>query len=357
MALLHWYIVPIGIELGFQMNVLKNFAEFRAIIEYAMTITPRSEDDLSNYQTTIVNFLHEFERLYVGDDPEKIYRARLCVFQLIHFPLHIKWNGSIRLGSQATVERSIGEMGRKIRSKKAPFANLSNLIYQRELIRVLALYYPEIEPSLAIRPLSEAVSVRKLFQKKRIAKSKLQSDNEISKEIEVLVTKLQIDPDDDEIKIERYGKLRLQNGHVLASRTAYEHLDPNPNRRRYEWFEGTFSSQLSVESGRKQGDLFFGNARAFYRIKTSTDIYSVVVYTPLHKDSETLHVRRGVWNTGVLEVADIQDIQALVGIWTGCTTEKVYILRKHPALVMLNEGERGSCEEGEEEDLSDAVNV
>jgi hypothetical protein len=36
---------------------------------------------------------------------------------------HIRWNGSIRLGSQATVERSIGEMGRKIRSKKAPFAN------------------------------------------------------------------------------------------------------------------------------------------------------------------------------------------------------------------------------------------
>ena len=82
-----------------------------------------------------------------------------------------------------------------------------------------------------------------------------------------------------------------------------------------------------------------------------------MVYTPLHKDSETLHVHRGVWNTGVLEVADIQDIQALVGIWTGCTTGKDYILRKHPALVMLNEGERGSCEEGEEEDLSDAVNV
>jgi hypothetical protein len=41
-----------------------------------------------------------------------------------------------RLGSQATVERSIGEMGRKIQSKKAPFANLTNLIYEKELIKI-----------------------------------------------------------------------------------------------------------------------------------------------------------------------------------------------------------------------------
>ena len=124
MALLHWYILPMGIELGIQPSVLKNFSRFRSIIEFAMTMTPRSDDDLARYKARIVEFLEEFEAIYVGNDPEKISRARLCVFQLIHFPLHIQWNGSIRIGSQATVERSIGEMGHKIRSKKAPFAIL-----------------------------------------------------------------------------------------------------------------------------------------------------------------------------------------------------------------------------------------
>jgi len=53
---------------------------------------------------------------------------------------HIAWNGSIRLGSQATVERSIGEVGCRIQSKKAVFANLSNQIYKREMLKILLLY-------------------------------------------------------------------------------------------------------------------------------------------------------------------------------------------------------------------------
>ncbi|TEB22828.1 hypothetical protein FA13DRAFT_1578618, partial [Coprinellus micaceus] len=54
----------------------------------------------------------------------------LCVFQLIHVPIHIMWYGSIRLSSQATVERSIGEVGCKITSRKEPFAHLSNIIVE-----------------------------------------------------------------------------------------------------------------------------------------------------------------------------------------------------------------------------------
>ncbi|KAJ3511897.1 hypothetical protein NLJ89_g3836 [Agrocybe chaxingu] len=137
MALLHWYIIPIGIELSFTPAILRNFARFVYTIEFAMTIKGRDEEDLQHLHDTIAEFLKEYERLYIGQDPEKIQRARLCVFQLIHIPRHIQWNGSIRLGSQATVERSIGEMGHKIRSKKAPFANLANLIYQRELVKIL----------------------------------------------------------------------------------------------------------------------------------------------------------------------------------------------------------------------------
>jgi hypothetical protein len=46
MALLHWYIIPIGIELGFNSIVLQNFLHFVQAMEFLMTLLPRSESDL-----------------------------------------------------------------------------------------------------------------------------------------------------------------------------------------------------------------------------------------------------------------------------------------------------------------------
>jgi len=112
-----------------------------------MTITPWSEDDLKRLHHEIVRFLEGFQALYVGNDPTKISRAHLCVFQLIHVPWHIAWNGSISLSSQATCERTIGEMSHRIRSRKAVFANLSNQIYERELLKLMLLYYPTLDSS------------------------------------------------------------------------------------------------------------------------------------------------------------------------------------------------------------------
>jgi hypothetical protein len=111
MGLLHWYIIPIGIEIGINSIVLQNFAYFSEAVEFAMTLKARSQDDLNSLNTLIIKFLETYEQLYMGSNPNNISRARLCIFQLIHVPRHIAWNGSIRVGSQATVERTIGEMG------------------------------------------------------------------------------------------------------------------------------------------------------------------------------------------------------------------------------------------------------
>jgi hypothetical protein len=94
MALLHWYIIPIGIETGMDPSVLKNFSMLVEIIEFAMTNAKRTDEDLSTLQELIIEFLTGFEKLYVGDNPEKIHRMRLCIFQLINVPNHIRWNGS-----------------------------------------------------------------------------------------------------------------------------------------------------------------------------------------------------------------------------------------------------------------------
>ena len=114
MGLLHWYIIPIGIEIGINSIVLQNFSYFVEVVEFAITLKPRSQSDLDYLHNVIIRFLTDYERIYVGMDPRNISRARLCIFQLIHVPRHIAWTGSIRLGSQATVERSIGEVGCRI---------------------------------------------------------------------------------------------------------------------------------------------------------------------------------------------------------------------------------------------------
>ena len=72
MALLYWYIIPLGIELGFPAAVLENVSHFVEGVEIAMTFSPRSGKDLANLYILIQTFLEGFERLYVGNDPEKL---------------------------------------------------------------------------------------------------------------------------------------------------------------------------------------------------------------------------------------------------------------------------------------------
>ena len=58
MALLHWYIVPIGIELGFPPAILQNFASYAQIVEYAMAIQPKSHEDIHTLHDMIKDFIY-----------------------------------------------------------------------------------------------------------------------------------------------------------------------------------------------------------------------------------------------------------------------------------------------------------
>ena len=106
-----------------------------------MKIGPKSSGDLAGLHKLIKKFLEEFEKNYIGQNPEHVSQFRLSLFQLIHIPKHIEWNGSIQMGSQATIERTIGEVGYHILSEKSPFFNLASIIYEQELLRLLVLYF------------------------------------------------------------------------------------------------------------------------------------------------------------------------------------------------------------------------
>ena len=82
MSLLHWYIIPIAWELGFNREVLENFVQFVNIIEVAMSHSPKSDKDVAALYNLVKSFLEEFKRLYVHNNPEKVSRCRLCIWQI-----------------------------------------------------------------------------------------------------------------------------------------------------------------------------------------------------------------------------------------------------------------------------------
>lgn len=211
MALLHWYIIPIGLELEFNLTVLTNFADFAEAIEIAMTIKPRTRNEIDALFQLIAKFLQEFEEIYVGNNPEKISRCRLCLFQLIHVPHHILWNGSVRVGSQSTVERAIGEVGRKVTSKKAPFAHLANIIHERELIKLLTLYMPTLNEA---KPAKHLPAIRP-FSKIKIRKKDLRSSLQLQEHLWLINMFLEVDTDPTDI--ERWGKISLRGKSTLCS--------------------------------------------------------------------------------------------------------------------------------------------
>jgi hypothetical protein len=327
MALLHWYIIPIAWELNFDEDVLKNFGQFADIVETAMTISPRSDKDLAELQALAVSFLHEFERLYVGKDPMKVSRCRLCIFQLIHVPHHILWHGSIRFGSQATVERAIGEMGRKIRSKKAPFANLANIIFERATVKMLTLKYPVL--SIAGK---EKRQREDLHQPLNIRKAEKREGTEFHTHLNAICEHFDMHFNWD-IKVQRWGKCTIK-GVTLRSRISELRGQASRSSRYFEANRGIHAKRPT-----------FGEALAFY----SAPEYNLflVVYRPVVEKFGVVGRWGGEWSEEI-RVMETSCLISLIGIWE--YESRVHILRKHPGLDMLSPDECGFEGMEDEED-------
>jgi hypothetical protein len=341
MALTYWYIVPIGCELGFNSLILQNFASLAKIIETAMTISPRSLDDLTALHGEIKKFLIQFERLYVGQKTKNISRCRLCVFQLIHVPQHILWYGSVRLGSQATVERTIGEAGHKIRSKKAPFAHMANLFYEKQLVKLLLLHYPDLSLSSST---SKAVDKSPFFSRVAIRKKEKVAGQPFYKHLQSIFSLIrdlgQFDP---MLKVQRFGKLHTPNGATISSRLSEE------NRK-----TGTRSSRYFEAKGQSSHKPIFGEALAYYHIEDNNA--KIVVYHPLTSATHKLNKWVGKWSEEIA-VLPISEVINLVGIWAH--NNNIYILQKHPSLDWLAEGncDLGDSSGDEEQEGADEMGM
>jgi hypothetical protein len=303
-------MLQIAWELGFDKDVLKNFAQFVNIVEVAMSHTPKSDKELASLYDLISSFLEGFERLYVDDDPVKVSRCRLCIWQLIHVPLHIAWNESIRFGSQATCERAIGEIVHKVRSKKALFANIATLLFQRANSKMLTLLYP----SLNIPP-EEKRKSRHLFQSLPIQRAELGGPSEYYNHLAAICDYLGVTLD-LEMKMQRWGKCKIPGDITLRSRISEQAGQASRSSRYFE----------AQEEG-----LIFGEASAFYFLPDHG--FNLVVYHLLVEKTDVLGRWCGVWSEDCM-VLETSCLTKLVGVWEW--NSKVHVLRKHAGLDMLN---------------------
>ncbi|EKM79206.1 hypothetical protein AGABI1DRAFT_40729 [Agaricus bisporus var. burnettii JB137-S8] len=340
MALVHWYIVPMGRELGMNWLVLQNFALFSRIVEFAMTPVPRTVNDITGLQDMVNKFLEEFETIYLNDKPSNISRLRLCIFQLVHVPSHIKWHGSIRVGSQATVERSIGELGGQIRSKKSPFENLANIIFYREVTKILHLEYPELLESPVKRNTSRTRQRHNVF-------GRLAVQNEIEM-VMMSIAPFTTNHLKPEILPYKWGKFRLENGRFLHSMLSES--KQASHRRSSCWFEAM------PEKGSNQP--VFGKAIAFYQTNVPS-MEDLVLYLPLVSLRQYLP---GFWVgswSDEMKIMAVSKLLDLIGIWSmvgpdGSTSNDIYPLRKHPGLAMLTAEESAKeVEEGSDDSDED----
>lgn len=227
------------------------------------------------------------------------------------------------------MERMIGELGRKIRSKKAPFAHLASILYERQLTNLLLHYYPTLQSKQ--QPTSRDI----LFSILTIRKKERAPGQEFFKHLQVILAREQIDFDVSFV-LERFGKLRLPGG-VLHSRIVEQ--DKEKKTRCHRWFEAHQGTEI-----------IFGEALAFYKAIGLRE--PVVVYYPLLNVELKVGTLRGQWGAS-LQVLPISSIAAVVGIWEYAENGRIYILRKHPGLEWLTSEERNLPETTEEEGEDD----
>ena len=309
-----------------------------------MTITTRTQDDLAKLLDKIVKFLQGFEHLYVGQEPSRITRCRLCVFQLIHIPHHISYNGSIRFGSQATCERAIGDIGHGIRSKKSPFKNIVSYKEDKQSVRLLHLVYPTICSKIPSAPKAEKVSKTPLFTKVPITQRQRKEDKVIKAHIEAIQSYLEVEANDPSVQIMRWGKCTLSNNNTLTSQL-FE-LSKKSNTRSSRYFEAHLKQRMQprnqpihvTEIEVEEVEPIFGEALAFYSAEFAGAILPLVVYCPLIEHHNLFGRWYGKWSPSLC-VLETSAIVNLVGIWT--YKDNVHILRRHPGLTLLTLDESG----------------
>jgi len=93
----------------------------------------------------LIQFVEEFEHLYYHGHPDRLHFCQPWLHTLLHTAPEILRVGPGCYGSQNTMERAIGDLGKDIRQPSNPFANLSQIALRRSQINALLNTCPELD--------------------------------------------------------------------------------------------------------------------------------------------------------------------------------------------------------------------
>ncbi|KAF7371937.1 hypothetical protein MVEN_00051600 [Mycena venus] len=144
------YVVGLGPALFYKVlpyehyrHFCKGAAVFRCFGQYRIPV-----EMLRQCHKLAIEYIAEFETLYFEGMPERIHFVRQSIHAFSHLGPEAIRVGPASLYSELPMERTIGNLGREIRSHSQPYANLSERGLRRSQVNALYGMFPHLDPHL-----------------------------------------------------------------------------------------------------------------------------------------------------------------------------------------------------------------
>ncbi|KAF7761992.1 hypothetical protein Agabi119p4_9984 [Agaricus bisporus var. burnettii] len=121
----------------------QNFCKLVRII-HLMSQRQILPNDLDEVQKLVVDFLNEYEEIYIDHKQSRIHFVRQCLHTLWHLAPETCRLGPPALYAQWTMERTIGNLGQEIRLHSNPYANLTQRAVARGVANSIYARYPDL---------------------------------------------------------------------------------------------------------------------------------------------------------------------------------------------------------------------
>ncbi|KAF6759405.1 hypothetical protein DFP72DRAFT_806348 [Ephemerocybe angulata] len=124
------------------LNFCKLVAAIRLLSSRTITLA-----EVLQAHAYLLEFVREFEELYVQRKLSRIHFVRPCVHNLMHLGPETFRIGPQTLFAQWTMERTIGNLGEEIKQHSNPYQNLSQRGVRRAQVNAMFAMMPDLNPS------------------------------------------------------------------------------------------------------------------------------------------------------------------------------------------------------------------
>ncbi|KAF8981243.1 hypothetical protein BDQ17DRAFT_1438524 [Cyathus striatus] len=146
----YWYIFGLGpahFRVILPQEYWHNFCHLTHGVHIILQRTI-SDEELQDAHTSFVQTVEEFEDIYYQCHVDRIHFCPPCIHTLLHLAPEVACVGPGCYSTQFTIERTIGNLGKKVKQPSNPFANLSQRGLCRAQTNALQSMCPEFNKSI-----------------------------------------------------------------------------------------------------------------------------------------------------------------------------------------------------------------